>query len=167
MKDVIYVVTYDNRTSIKKIRFQNGISLDLFPDVQDLLYTYRQVTNNAPEAGGILIGYENTSTGNFTVSGATVPQASDIRSRIALFLGKQHRELLKKMDAPYGYIGTWHTHPSSTPVPSSVDLRDWKKCIKQNRNSTSALVFVIAGTESYRIWLYDSNSGDLIEGKIL
>ena len=129
-KDVIYVVTYDDRTSIKKIRFQNGISLDLFPDVQGLLYTYRQVANNAPEAGGILIGYENTSTGNFTVSGATVPQASDIRSRITLFLGKQHRELLKKMDPPYGCIGTWHTHPSSVPDPSSVDLRDWKKCIK-------------------------------------
>ena len=164
---MIYVVTYDDRTSIKKIRFQNGVSLDLFPDVQDLLYTYRQVANNAPEAGGILIGYENASTGNFTVSGATVPQASDIRSRITLFLGKQHRELLKKMDPPYGCIGTWHTHPSSVPDPSSVDLRDWKKCIKQNRNSTSALVFVIAGTESYRIWLYDSNSSDLIEGKIL
>ena len=161
------MVTYDDRTSIKKIRFQNGISLDLFPDVQDLLYTYRQVANNAPEAGGILIGYENASTGNFTVSGATAPQVSDIRSQIALFLGKQHRDLLKKLDPPYGYIGTWHTHPSSTPVPSSVDFCDWKKCIKQNRNSTSALVFVIAGTESYRIWLYDSNSGNLIEGKIL
>ena len=161
------MVTYDDRTSIKKIRFQNDVSLDLFPDVQDLLYTYRQVANNAPEAGGILIGYENASTENFTVSGATAPQASDVRSRIALFLGKQHREFLKKMDPPYGYIGTWHTHPSSTPVPSSVDLRDWKKCIKQNRNSTSALVFVIAGTESYRIWLYDSSSDNLIEGKIL
>ena len=90
------MVTYDDRTSIKKIGFQNGILLDLFPAVQDLLYTYRQVANNAPEAGGILIGYENTSTGNFTVSSATVPQASDIRSRIALFLGKQHRELLRK-----------------------------------------------------------------------
>ena len=164
---MIYVVTYDDRTSIKKISFQNGISLDLFPDVQDLLYTYRQTATNTPEAGGMLIGYENASTGIFTVSGATEPQASDIRSRIALFLGKQHREMLKKLKPPYGYIGTWHTHPSGMPTPSSVDLRDWKKCIKQNRNSTSALVFIIAGTESYRIWLYDSNSGDLIEGKIL
>ncbi len=163
---MIYVVTYDDRTSIKKIMFQNGTSLDLFPDVQDLLYASRQASNNAPEAGGMLLGYENANTGIFTVSGATEPQESDIRSRIALFLGKQHRELLKRLEPPYGYIGTWHTHPSSTPIPSSVDLRDWKHCIKQNRNSTSALVFIIAGTESYRIWLYDSNSGNLIEGNI-
>ena len=160
------MVKYDDRTSIKKIRFQNGISLDLFPDVQDLLYAYRQVSVNAPEAGGILIGYENVSTGIFTVSGATEPQTSDVRSRIALFLGKQHREKVKQLDSPYGYIGTWHTHPSGIPVPSSIDLRDWKKCIKHNRNSISALVFIIAGTESYRIWLYDSNSSNLIEGKI-
>ena len=63
-------------------------------------------------------------------------------------------------------IGTWHTHPSGMPTPSSVDLRDWKKCIKQNRNSTSALVFIIAGTKSYRIWLFNSNLGNLIEGDI-
>ncbi len=163
---MIYVVTYDDRTSIKKIRFQNGISLDLFPDVQDLLYAYRQVDNNTPEAGGMLIGYESISTGAFTVSRATEPQACDIRSRIALFLGRQHREILKKLEPPYGYIGTWHTHPSGMPTPSSVDLRDWKKCIKQNRNSTSALVFIIAGTKSYRIWLFNSNLGNLIEGDI-
>lgn len=119
----------------------------------------------APEAGGILVGYENAFTGTFTVSGATAPQVSDIRSRIALFLGKQHRELLKKLDSPYGYIGTWHTHPSSAPIPSAADLRDWKKCIKQNRNSTSALVFVIAGTECYQIWLYDSELSNLFEGE--
>ncbi len=164
---MIYVVTYENRTSIKKIKFQNGISLDLFPDVQNLLYAYRQVANNAPEAGGILIGYENANTGLFTISSATEPQSLDIRSRIALFLGKQHREKLKNLDSPYGYIGTWHTHPSAMPSPSSVDLRDWKKCIKQNRNSTSALVFIIAGTESFRIWLYDSISGSLVEGEAL
>lgn len=163
---MISVVTYDDRTSIKKITFQNGISLDLFPDVQELLYTHRQVLCSSAEAGGMLIGYENASTGSFTVSDATEPQASDIRSRITLFLGKQHRELLKKLESPYGYIGTWHTHPSEIPTPSSVDLRDWKKCIKQNRNSTSALVFIIAGTESYRIWLYNSDSCSLIEGKI-
>lgn len=164
---MIYVVTYDNRTSIKKIRFQNGVSLDLFPDVQDLLYSYRQVSSNTPEAGGMLIGYENASTGNFTVFSATEPQDSDIRSHTAVFLGKQHREILKKLEPPYGYIGTWHTHPSSKPTPSLIDLRDWKKCIKQNRNSTSALVFIIAGTESYRIWLYDSSSSNPIEWKAL
>ena len=164
---MIYVVTYDDRASIKKIVFKNGISLDLFPDAQELLYAYRQISSSAAEAGGVLIGYENASTGNFTVSGATEPQVADFRSRMSLFLGKQHKELIEKLDPPYGYIGTWHTHPANTPSPSSVDLRDWKKCIKQNRNSTSALIFIIAGTEFYRIWLYDSTSSSLIEGKII
>lgn len=163
---MIYVVTYDDLTSVKKFAFENGISLDLFPDVQNLLYTYRQISSSAAEAGGVLIGYENTSTGNFTVSGATEPQVADFRSRMSLQLNKKHRELIKKLEAPYGYIGTWHTHPAGTPSPSSVDLRDWKKCTKRNRNSTSALVFVIAGTESYRIWLHDSTSSSFIERKI-
>ena len=164
---MIYLVTYDDCASVKKIVFKNGVSLDLFPDVQNLLYAYRQISSSAAEAGGVLIGYENASTGNYTVSGATEPQVADFRSRMSLFLSEQHKELIKKLDPPYGYIGTWHTPPSSTPVPSSVDLRDWKKCIKQNRNFTSALVFIIAGTEFYRIWLYDSTLSSLIEGKIV
>ena len=164
---MIYVVTYDDHASVKKFAFENDISLDLFPIVHNLLYAYRQIGSDAAEAGGVLIGYENVSTGNFTVSGATESQVADFRSRMSLFLGKQHRELIKKLDPPYGYIGTWHTHPANTPSPSSVDLRDWKKCIKQNRNTTSALIFIIAGTEFYRIWLYDSTSSSLIEGKIV
>lgn len=164
---MIYVVTYDDCSSVKKFIFENGVSLDLLPDVQSLLYAYRQTAGDAAEAGGVLIGYENARTGHFTVSGATEPQVADFRSRMSLFLSKQHRKMINKLDPPYGYVGTWHTHPSATPVPSSVDLRDWKKCIKQNRNSTSALVFVIAGTESYRIWLYSSYMNELIEGTML
>ena len=130
-KDVKYVVTYDNRAFIKKIVFQNGIVLDIFPNVQEILYMQRQTLSCLTEAGGMLLGYENACTGNFTVSGATEPQITDIRSRISLVLSKQHQELLKSLKSPYGYIGTWHTHPSKIPVPSFVDLRDWKKSIKK------------------------------------
>lgn len=166
-KDVIYVVTYEDRESIKKALFPNGIVLDLLPDIQEILYSHRQNTGSSAEAGGMLIGYENVETGNFTVSGATEPQLSDIRTRISLFLGIQHNKLLQHLDSPYGYIGTWHTHPSEVPVPSSTDLKDWKTCIKHNRKSTNALIFIIAGTNGFRVWLYDSNSETLYEGDIL
>ena len=115
----------------------------------------------------MIIGYENASTGNFTASSATEPQSTDIRTRISLLLGRQHRYCLKRLTAPYGYIGTWHTHPTKIPTPSPVDLGDWKKCIKENHNSTSALIFVIAGIEAYRVWLCDSASGKIIEGEIV
>lgn len=163
-KDVKYVVTYNDRAFIKKIVFQNGIVLDIFPDVQEILYMQRQTSSRFTEAGGMLLGYENACTGNFTVSGATEPQTTDIRSHVSLVLSKQHQELLKGLESPYGYIGTWHTHPSKIPVPSFVDLRDWKKSIIKNSNSTSALVFIIAGTEAFRVWLCDSAKGILIEG---
>ena len=166
-KDVIYVVTYENRESIKKVAFSNGIVLDLFPDVQEIMFSHRQDIGSSAEAGGMLIGYENVETGNFTVSGATEPQPSDIRTRISLFLGHHHNNLLQHPETPYGYIGTWHTHPADVPVPSSTDLKDWKKSIKHNRKSTNALIFIIAGTKGFRVWLCDSNSETLFEGDVL
>lgn len=165
-KDVIYVVTYENRDSVKKALFPNGIVLDLLPNIQEILYSNRQATGTSAEAGGMLIGYENVETGNFTVSGATEPQLSDIRTRFSLFLGIQHNILLQHLDSPYGYIGTWHTHPSEFPVPSSADLKDWQKSIKHNRNSTNALIFIIAGRKGFRVWLYDAKSETLCEGEV-
>lgn len=164
-KDVKYVVTYDEREFIKKIAFFNEIVLDIYPAVQKILYTHRQISNVLTEAGGILLGYENISTGNFTISGATEPQDTDIRSCNTLVLGEKHKESLKELQSPYGYIGTWHTHWAKIPDPSSADLQDWKKCIRENNNSTSALVFIIAGTEAFRVWLYSSETGALYEGK--
>lgn len=161
------MVAFENLTSIKKFIFQNEVVLDLFPNVQELLYAFRQIDLHSPEAGGILLGYENTNTRSFTVSNATKPQPTDIRSRIAIQLNRAHYETTKKLELPYGYIGTWHTHPSQVPTPSAVDLHDWEKCIQKNRNATSALVFIIAGTETFRIWICDSATGHFYEGIML
>lgn len=167
MRDVTYVVPYEENATIKKIIFENGMTLDLFPNVQEILYLYRQCEITASEAGGLLLGYENAINGNFTLSTITEPQITDVRTRFSLFLGNLHQKTAKKLKPPYGYIGTWHTHPSSIPSPSNTDLCDWEKCIKKNRNSTSALIFIIAGTEGYRIWAYCSKNKKLYEGKII
>lgn len=164
---MISVVTYDDLSSIKKIKFQNGALLDILPDVQSMLYEHRQTGSDSREAGGMLVGYENIATGNFTASTGTPPQATDLRSRISLKLGLQHRRLLDEIVFPYGYIGTWHTHPSEIPSPSSVDLKDWRKCIKHNRTSTNALIFIIAGISGFRVWLCEAVTQTLYEGEIV
>lgn len=159
------MVPYEETEIIKKIIFENGMTLDLFPKVQGVLYSYRQCDVDNHEAGGLLLGYENAINGNFTLSDITQPQITDIRTRFSLFLGNRHQKIAEKLKPPYGYIGTWHTHPSYIPSPSNTDLCDWEKCIKKNRNSTSALIFIIVGLEGFRIWAYDSENKKLYEGK--
>lgn len=159
------MVTYEKRESIRKITFSDGVQLDLFPDFQNILYEYRQINKDLPEAGGILIGYENAETGNITIAKGTAPKALDFRSRARLYLSKQHRSEIQELEYPYGYMGTWHTHPTDIPIPSSVDLRDWKKCLKKNAHATGSLIFIIGGKEAFRIWRYDSATEQLIEGK--
>ena len=89
------MVLYEKNAVIKKIIFENGITLDLFPKVQEILYSYRQCDADAHEAGGLLLGYENAMNGNFTLSDITEPQITDIRTRFSLFLGNLHQKKVK------------------------------------------------------------------------
>lgn len=98
MRDVTYVVPYEENATIKKIIFENGMTLDLFPNVQEILYLYRQCEITASEAGGLLLGYENAINGNFTLSTITEPQITDVRTRFSLFLGNLHQKTAKKTE---------------------------------------------------------------------
>lgn len=100
---MIFVVTYENLSAVQKVVFPNGATIDIFPAVQEMIYSYRQVASSSTEAGGMLVGYENVETGNFTVANATEPQPLDVRTRISLVLRGQHREYLRKLHEPYGY----------------------------------------------------------------
>lgn len=166
-KAVIFVMKYENMCVLKKIAFTNGVTLDLFPNIQQQLYTYRQNGIESPEKGGLLIGYENVQSRNITLTQITKPQAKDKGTRASLKLSAQHKQIVSDVEEPYGYMGTWHTHPSNLPIPSSIDLEDWQECCRCNDGRTSALIFIILGIEGYRIWLIDSETRRVIEGTVV
>ncbi len=108
----------------------------------------RQLDKNSHEAFGVLIGSQSECASEFWLEICTIPQSQDSATRSSFNLrASQHQHVVdlhfKKSKGTLGYIGTWHTHPENTPIPSHVDIADWRICIERNPDRT--LLFVIIG----------------------
>lgn len=122
---------------------------------------HRQITSNAHEAGGILLGERRGR--HIEVTFATTPKRGDKSSRTGFhrrspfhqrFATRNWRRLGGKLD----YVGEWHTHPELNPRPSTIDQKEWNKLIRTRKNG---LVFMILGTSG--LWLGFANCDAIAE----
>jgi integrative and conjugative element protein (TIGR02256 family) len=128
------------------------------PEPVEAIAQYRQDHNSKAEAGGILLGYRREAHLHVTV--ATVPQPSDQRRRFWFSRSyKYHQQVaLQHWEASVGemdYLGEWHTHPEGSPMPSSLDLSEWRKIYF---GRTNPMIFVILGW-SGELWVGMSGEG--------
>ena len=117
---------------------------------------YLQTARQAPEAGGVLLGRYIEGTSDVVVDAVTEPMSRDRRARARFF---RHREGHQRtLDAAWeasggtsAWLGEWHTHPQTDPIPSFIDRADWRRKLLVDRYD-EALFFLIAGTERLRMW---------------
>lgn len=116
-------------------------------EVMKVLDIYRQHDSSDAEAGGLLLGFRRGS--HLHVVTCTQPCPTDRRTRTTFKRGcsghariayERWRESQERID----YLGEWHSHPEAQASPSGVDLREWRKLI---RNRHDALIFLIVGIE--------------------
>jgi len=116
-----------------------------------------QTSPNATEAGGVLLGRFILNSEDIVVDDITIPHKKDKRTRHCFIRNKHSHqlEILKRWKESNGtcnYLGEWHTHPEPNPQPSSNDLKDWQRILKQTRFDAESLFFVIVGTEQLFVW---------------
>ena len=124
-----------------------------------VLYTLsksRQLKPGSKEQFGILIGTKSAFRDAYWVESVTTPARVDHSSRSSYFMQSPHHQerldsLFLKSNGEQIYLGTWHTHPESWPIPSYVDKRDWRQC--QNRNRGRQLFFILVGTEGIMVFV--------------
>jgi len=146
------------RWSAVTLLFRTGAGrlLEVRRDVLQTMWAFSQIDPEATEAGGILIGHERPQ-GETVLDRLTTPQSGDRRTRTRFHRSVDgHQDLLNLMWLASGqtrtYIGEWHTHPEPVPSPSSMDLRSWRKHLKQKEAQEHGLNFIIVGTSVTRIW---------------
>ncbi len=112
-----------------------------------------------PESGGVLLGTVHEC--GLLVTLATTPTRLDRQLR-NLFerLPFGHRAVAKRQwrqsAGTTRYIGEWHTHPQDIPVPSGIDLDEWRKLAK-NRADKRPLLAVIVGRQDLHVELAHGN----------
>lgn len=108
------------------------------------------------EAGGVLLGRHLLDSHDVVVDEVTTPQASDRRSRFSFFRSRLHetlaRERWQMQSSTMAYLGLWHTHPESDPMPSGIDRHDWTQAVSRDNYEGNRLFFPIVGTQWIRVW---------------
>lgn len=120
--------------------------------VIDLISDYQQQGTSTPEAGGIFLGYRRGI--HLHVVQATTPQPKDRRTRYRFDRHDQHHQAIATKewmgsDGTIDYVGEWHTHPQTNPMPSALDISEWGKI---HRNREFPMIFLIVGLAE-TIWV--------------
>lgn len=133
------------------------------PKLISQLNEYRQVHTNSKESGGLLLGY--FAERHLHVITATTPLPKDKQTRCRFYRrDPEHIEIAKhiykKSKGLVNILGEWHTHPENIPLPSLVDLKQWKSIQKARLNLQS--IFVIVGLQQWWVGtsLNDINSSN-------
>ena len=148
-----------------KFDLPDGACLDLLEQVLTTMAKWKQHQKDSTEAAGFLLGYQNKTTGNITIADITEPQPHDFRARWFCMIKDvtHYRKIKNSASYKNFYIGVWHTHPQAVPEPSAVDWNDWNEAIHKDKSGASYLIFIILGTSSFRVWIGDPATKDIIE----
>lgn len=136
----------------------NNIEIKICSSVFQVMRKYIQLGTGSLEAGGILIGKENISDDNIIIRYITEPYASDKR-RYNRFIRKDKKhiyifnEVFNSSNEIYCYIGEWHTHNEDLPDYSRLDLKNWRKIMKESPGNIEHF-HIIVGCKAIRIWRF-------------
>ncbi len=106
----------------------------------------RQSTRFRKEAGGQL--FARISRYEIFIIEATGPRRSDVRTRFRYIPDRkaEQREINDRFQQGLIYVGDWHTHPSSAPVPSDRDRMSISQCFAKSTHQLDAFLLVIVGS---------------------
>jgi len=135
----------------------HDLDLSISKSVYDLWLKYRQINHNNTEACGVLIGTKDFDSNHYWIESVTIPMSKYIRKEYSFTMKDPiHQQIVDKAyldsDGTFIYLGTWHSHPQTIPIPSHIDYQDWQRCLK--RNLDRSLFFIIIGLEQIKIFIY-------------
>lgn len=124
------------------------------------------------ETGGIIVGEMRPLDESIVITDVSAPFEKDSRDRFHFNRKSDgHQEYMDKLWKESGlkkmYLGEWHTHDQKIPVPSSIDINNWKK-IEQRNKVAPEMYFIIIGTQRMEIWnafngkIVQMNIGDIM-----
>ncbi len=135
----------------------DGTQFKLGPEALGALTQARQRRAHDSERGGVLLGRHLRDEQHVIVDEVTLPKRFDLATRTTFRRAQapHQRVIDERWEGSAGtcvYLGEWHTHPESTPRPSSIDVDDWRRRLRTDTYDASGLFFIIVGTRDLCVW---------------
>jgi integrative and conjugative element protein (TIGR02256 family) len=116
-----------------------------------------------PESGGVMLGRYLKNCDDVVVDDITTPRKGDRQSRYRYFRAqKRHQKIIdeywKASGGTGNYLGEWHTHPEATPLPSALDISNWRSKLRRDIYDHDSLYFVIVGQVQTGVWRGDKQT---------
>jgi len=148
----------------------NGGRIKLTDAVIQILQKHIQKGIKTNESGGVVMGRFIKESKDIVIDKLTTPLKGDKQTRYSFKrLSPLHQLIIdeewNKSKGTCNYLGEWHTHPEEFPKPSGVDLKDWKRKLKNDVFSGRYLYFVIVGINRIDMWEGDRRTSVIIKLK--
>lgn len=134
-----------------------GGMVKVAPEALQQLVLFRQLEPASREAGGVLLGRRILGFQDVVIDEVTSPAPEDRRTRLGFHRSQGYHQNV--IDARWRnsqgtclYLGEWHTHPETCPIPSPVDLSDWRRRLQVDQFTGNSLLFIIVGTVWVNAW---------------
>lgn len=127
------------------------------------MYECAQRRLYSKEAGGQLFS-PNPHHGAVSITHATGPYRQDKRSRTKFIMEEGQANIDRYAHFQQGRhaVGLWHTHPETTPRPSTQDEQTTRLYLKSFEGSMDGFLLVIIGNSGFppsmSVWLASTNS---------
>lgn len=141
---------------------QCGGIIQVSRGVFDVFQSFRQLSDESEEAGGILVG-RVLLNGDVIVDYVTSPSKEDKSTRFSFFrpirLAQQFIvNIWRKSRGTQNYLGEWHTHPEDLPCPSATDISNWMRIWRDSKVDIDELFFIIIGRKAVKVWSLTKDS---------
>ena len=131
--------------------YQIRIAPKAWDEIFRLIDKSREQVGPEIETGGLLFGERDDALGIIWISDVIGPPRDSLARSDIFVCGiegtlAEHRRRITQSRGSIQYIGMWHTHPVSDPVPSATDLSGMKIMLDQEELSPSRSLLMIIGT---------------------
>lgn len=134
----------------KQVFYHDHFPYSVIFDKRILLQVLQLCKEKMPlETGGILIGRYSEDGTKANIQSISGPPKDSKHGRYSFYRGvKDLTSKLSDLWTSTGefYLGEWHFHPNSRPVPSPTDIKQMKKIAKDSKyHCPEPILFIIGG----------------------
>lgn len=145
-----------------------GYELNLQSGVLQIMESFIQNDRKKPESGGILLG--QIKDRKIYIQLVSVPNKFDRSGRYYFHRDKDAAQIIIDYEfANSGgtviYLGEWHTHPESIPIPSTQDMKMIKGQYHSGTLNVPFVLMIIQGISERFVSYFDGDM--LIPGRKL